>query len=224
MARLRRDAAPRRTPSPRCRRARLPRSPSTPGSQCRARTDNPRFILKRCTGRNLIFSETRNKPLLDQAAVRPSRPRSPPSGPAWRPRTDAGRKASLRKELMQTLAFKHLMVGGTGAAGGPARCDRRHQHVRSRRRHLGHGLGHHRLPREGARRRLRRREGEGAADLDKHYVQKLLYLAGFLYDRGTYYVADPDEKTVRVHHGVGHQRGRLSRRMPTGRRTTPRCG
>jgi hypothetical protein len=163
-----------------------------PGLSNTALVDNPRFIIKRCTGRNIYFPEQRNRALLDklrpELAAEVSRVRSDLAVA-----TDDATTASLRKELAATLAFKHLMVGGSTPREGVAGAINTYDPAVitwgmgwAITGYLGKVLAAvYEVEMEKER-----------TDPDKHSVQKLLYLAGFLYDRGTYYVVDTAAKTV----------------------------
>jgi hypothetical protein len=147
------------------------------------------FITNYCTGRSLYFVERGNPAgmaaLLADVDVEVQRAKDALDAAE----TDAD-KAACRKQVMATLAFRHLV---NGREGPPNAVNSYDSEV------VTWGMGWSVCATLGrVLSRIYALE-KSEPDPDKHPVQKLLYLAGFLYDGGTYYVVDADPAAKTVH-------------------------
>jgi hypothetical protein len=164
--------------------------PALPGASSTAH-----FITTYCKGRSLFFAEQHHAPimttLLADIDVEVQSAKDALDGA-----TTDGDKAWRRKEYLQTLAFRHLMNQREGPVTAVNTYDTAV---------VTWGMGWAILFYLGRVLSTIYAIEKTVADADKHYVQKLLYLAGFLYDGGTYYVVDTDPaaKTVRATDAAG---------------------
>jgi hypothetical protein len=155
--------------------------------------DKPKFISKRCKGKNLYFREQGNKAFFTKLEA-DFNDEIKTIKAALASATDAATKAQKHKELLQTIAFKHLMNGREGPMGAVNTYDSAivtwgmGWAITG---YLGHALAD------------TYRVENAITNPDERYIQKLLYLAGFLYDRGTYYVVDTDAGTVHTTNSAG---------------------
>lgn len=154
----------------------------------------PKFVAEHCTGRRLFFTEQKGKAIVNTLvaeidaevkAVKDSVDLA----------TDAREKEALRKVWLQTMAFKHLMHFREGPLSAVNTYDGAI---------ITWGMG---WAISGSLGRVIAQtykvENEKEPDADKHHFQKLFYLAGFLYNQGTYYVVDTVERTVRRTNAAG---------------------
>ncbi|MDC3984511.1 hypothetical protein [Polyangium jinanense] len=104
--------------------------------------------------------------------------------------SDPAVKTSLRVEYMKRMAFAHLMNGREGPTSAVNTYDKAF---------VTWGMGwalKGGLPKVLGR--IYELEAAQSKDPERHYIQKLFYLCGFMYDAGRYYVVDTEQGTVWV--------------------------